>query len=162
MKISLLFMLILAGTPFSHAQTGCTIKKAHAWYTVSMPGTIMTDENGNPVQPTPTITRFIYVEYSGTKPPEIRSVSYHSAALDFTVVKVKEKTVSIGDKNLNPDKTISVKKGNSFLKISVYPFEGKTMPDADCKSIVIISKAGGKNCRFNLGTEKAFATMPRY
>jgi hypothetical protein len=155
-------MLILAGTSVSHAQTGCTIKKAHAWYNVSMPGTIMTDENGNPVQPIPNITRFIYVEYSGTKAPEIKSVRYHNAALNFTVVKVKEKTVSIGDKNLNPDKTISVKKGNSFLKINVYPFEGKTMPDADCKSIVILSKAGGKNCKFYLSSEKAFATMPRY
>lgn len=153
---------MLAGFSVSCAQSNCTVKKAYAWYNVSMPGAQMTDENGNPIPPKPIITRFIYVEYSGSKLPEIKSVIYSNTALDYTVVSVKEKTISIGDKKLNPNKTITAKKGNSFLKLDLQPFEGKTMPDADCKSIIIKSKIAGKLCKFYVTTEKEFATLPRY
>jgi len=162
MKIFFLPVFLLAVFSSAFAQTGCAIKKAHAWYTVSMPGTMMTDENGNPIQPTPHITRFIYVEYSGTKLPEIKSVLYNKTSLDFTVEKVKEKTVFIGDKNLNPGKMLTVRKGNTFLKINLHPFEGKAMPDADCKNIIINSKIYGKPCKYFLAVEKQFETLPGY
>ena len=41
-------------------------------------------------------------------------------------LKVRAKTVSVGDKNLNPNNSITAKKGNSFLKIDLQPAEGKT------------------------------------
>ena len=162
MKIFLLPIFLLSGFSSALAQTGCTIKKAYAWYTVSMPGNIMTDENGNRIQPLPNITRFIYAEYSGTKMPAIKSVLYNKTALDFTVEKVKEKTVFIGDKNLNPGKILTVKKGNSFLKINLQPFEGKKMPDIDCKSIIISGKIAGKPCTNYIAVEKPFETLPGY
>lgn len=162
MKILLLHIFLLTGFTVSFAQVSCNIKKAYAFYNVSMPGAQMADENGNPIPPKPNITRFIYVEYSGSKIPEIKSVTYNNNALDFTVGKVKEKTVSIGDKNLNPGKSITVKKGNSFLKIYLFPFEGKSMPDADCKKITINSKLAGRACRFYVIYETSFATLPRY
>lgn len=162
MKIFFLHIVLLMGIPVSYAQSSCSIKKAYAWYNVSMPGVQMADENGNPIPPKANITRFIYVEYSGTKLPEIKSVTYNDTALGFSVEKVKEKAVSIGDKRLNPGKAITVKKGNSFLKINLYPFEGKTMPDADCKKITINCKIAGRPCRFTVFNETAFATLPRY
>jgi hypothetical protein len=162
MKIFLLHIFLLTGFTVSFAQVSCNIKKAYAFYNVSMPGAQMTDENGNPIPPKPNITRFIYVEYSGTKKPDIKSVLYNGVLLDFSVVSVKEKTVSIGDKKLNPGKTITAKKGNSFLQINLQPFEGNTMPDADCKNIVIKSKIAGKPCKFYVIGEKEFATLPRY
>jgi hypothetical protein len=150
------------GFSVSFAQVTCNIKKVHAFYNVSMPGAQMVDENGNPIPPKPNITRFIYVEYSGTKMPDIKSVLYNGVLLDFSIVSVKEKTVSIGDKEQNPGNTITAKKGNTFLKINLQPFEGKTMPDADCKNIIIKSKLAGKLCKFYVTGEKEFATLPRY
>ncbi len=162
MKILFLHILLLMGFSASYAQASCNIKKAYAFYNAAMPGIQMVDENGNPIPPKPNITRFIYVEYSGTQMPDIKSVLYNGVSLDFSVVNVKAKTVSIGDKKLNPNNTITAKKGNSFLQINLQPFEGKTMPDANCKNIIIKSKLAGKLCKFYVTREKEFATPPRY
>ena len=162
MKILLLHIVLLTGSLVSFAQVNCNIKKAYAFYNVEMPGIQMADENGNLIHPKANITRFIYVEYSGSKKPDIKSVLYNGVLLDFTVVSVKEKAVSIGDKELNPGNTITAKKGNTFLQINLQPSEGKTMPEADCKNIVIKSKLAGKLCKFYVTREKEFATLPRY
>lgn len=162
MKILFLHIFLLTGFSVSFAQGNCNIKKAYAWYNVSMPGIQMMDENGNPVRPQANITRFIYVEYSGTKIPDIKSVLYNGVSLDFSVVRIKEKSVFVGDKELNPGNTITAKKGNTFLKINLQPFEGKTMPEAACKNIIIKSKLSGKLCKFYVGREKEFASLPSY
>jgi hypothetical protein len=162
MKILFLHILLLTGFSVSFAQVSCNIKKAYAFYSVSMPGAQMADENGNPITPKANITRFVYVEYSGTKMPDIKSVLYNGISLDFSVLRVKEKSVHIGDKKLNPGNTITAKRGNSFVQVTLQPFEGNAMPDADCKNIIIKSKLAGKLCKFYLTGEKAFATLPRY
>jgi len=162
MKILFLHIFLLTGIPVSFAQGNCNINKAYAWYNVSMPGVQMVDENGKPIPPQANITRFIYIEYNGSKMPEVKSVLYNCVSFDFSVVGVKEKTVSIGDKKLNPGKTITAKKGNTFLQINLQPFEGKTMPEAACKNIIIKSKLAGKLCKFYVAGEKEFATLPRY
>ncbi|MBK8520110.1 MAG: hypothetical protein IPL54_04255 [Chitinophagaceae bacterium] len=127
-----------------------------------MPGAQMADENGNPIPPRASITRFIYVEYSGTKMPDIKAVLYNGVSLDFSIVRVKEKTIAVGDQDLNPGNTITAKKGNTLLQINLQPFEGKTMPEAGSKNIIIKSKFAGKLCKFYVTNEKAFATLPRY
>jgi hypothetical protein len=162
MKSYLLSFFLLAITTQSFAQNACNIKKAYAWYNASMPGAHMADENGNPINPKPIITRFIYVEYSGLKMPEIKSVTYNGVELTGTAVSIKEKTVWAGDKELNPANNITAKKGNSLLKIDLQPAEGKAMPDSGCKSIVIKSKAGAKLCKFYVTAEKQFETRPMY
>jgi len=162
MKILFLHIFLLMGFSVSYAQSNCTVKKAYAYYNVSSPGVQMADENGNPIPPKPNITRFIYIEYSGSKPPEIRAVMYNNTALNYTVVRVKEKTVSVGDKELNPENTITAKRGNSFLQIDLQPFEGKTMPEVNCKKITIKSRAAGKICTLNILSERQFLTLPRY
>jgi len=162
MKIFFLPIFLLACFSASFAQSNCTIKKAYAYYNVSMPGAQMADENGNPIPPKPIITRIIYVEYSGSKMPKIESVLYNNIALNYNVMKINAKTISIGYKKLNPGNIIKAKKGNSLLQIDLQPFEGKTMPEINCKNIIIKSKAGGKLCRFFLGSEKEFVTAPSY
>lgn len=162
MKILLLHIFLLTVFSVSFAQGSCNIKKGYAFYNVSMPGTQMADENGKPIPPKPNITRFIYVEYSGSKMPEIKSVLYNGVSLDFYVLRVKEKKVSVGDKKLNPGNTITAKKGNSFIHVTLQSFEGKTMPDADCKDIIVKSKLAGKLCKFYITREKEFETLPRY
>ena len=162
MKPLIISCLFLTATFYCFAQSNCNIKKAYAYYNVSMPGTQMVDENGNPVTPKPNITRFIYVEYSGAKMPDIKAVLYNAAKLSFSVVSVTSKTVSIGDKKLNPNNNITAKKGNRFLKIDLQPEDGKTMPDTDCKSIIIKSKQGSKLCKFYVTGEKEFSSLPAY
>ena len=122
----------------------------------------MADENGNPIPPKPNITRFIYVEYSGSKMPDIEAVLYNAAVLSFSVVPVTEKIVSVGDKKINPNYSITAKKGNKLLKIDLQPEEGKTMPDTDCKNIIIKSKQGSKLCKFYVMGEKEFSSLPAY
>jgi hypothetical protein len=162
MKSLIISVILLTASHYCFAQNYCIIKKASAWYNASMPGMQMVDENGNPVDPKPNITRFIYVEYSGSKLPEIKSVTYNGAELSFTTISIKEKTVWAGDKKMNPNNSITAKKGNSLLKIDVQPAAGKTMPDTGCKSIVIKSNIAGKGCRFYVPAEKEFATPPMY
>ena len=162
MKPFILSFIFLAATFNGFAQTNCSIKNAYAYYNVSMPGMQMADEKGNPIPPKPNITRFIYVEYNGTKMPDIKAVLYNSAALSFSVVAVTEKTVFAGDKKLNPNNSITAKKGNKLLKIDLQPEEGKTMPETDCKNIIIKSKQGSKLCKFYITVEKGFASFPSY
>ena len=162
MKTLIISLLFLTASPYCFAQNSGTIKKAYAYYSVSLPGIQMIDENGNPVNPKPNITRFIYVEYRGTKIPDIKEVLYNAEQLSFSIVNVKEKTVSIGDKTLNPNNSITAKKGNSLLKIELHPSEGKTMPDTACKEIVIKSKLGSKLYKFYVTGEKEIATLPMY
>jgi len=162
MKALFISLLVLTISLIGFAQSTCNIKKAYAFYHVSMPGVQMADENGNPIPPKANITRFIYVEYSGTKKPDIKTILYNNTQLSFSVVSVKAKMVSVGDKKLNPENNISARKGNSFLKIDLQPAEGKTMPDADCKNIVITSKLGNKVCKFYVVSEKEFVSPPSY
>lgn len=162
MRRLLLFMGFMAVAGCALSQTNCSIKHAYAFYTVSIPGAQIADEQGNPVPPKPNISRLIYVEYSGTKAPEISGVSYNNAALNYTVVKLKDKTVSVGDEVLNPPKRITAKKGNSFLLLRLQPQDGKTMPEVDCTNIIIKSKLARKCCNFYVGKEKEFAGLPAY
>ena len=162
MKALIISILFLTASPYCFAQSAGTIKRAYAYYNVSMPGIQMVDENGNPVTPKPNVTRFIYVEYKGTKMPDIKYVLYNGSPLSFSLVNVKEKTVSIGDRALNPNNSITARKGYSFLKIDIHPEEGKAVPKTACKNIVVKSKLGGKIYRFYVTTEKEFSTPPGY
>jgi hypothetical protein len=162
MKALIISLLFLTATPYCFAQSCGTLKKGYAYYNVSLPGMQMVDENGNAVNPKANITRFIYIEYSGTKMPDIKTVLYNNAELQFSVTPVTAKTVLVGDKKLNPNNRITTKKGNSFLKIDLQPADGKAMPDTGCKSITIKSKASGKLCSFIVSSEKEFATPPMY
>lgn len=162
MKIFFLHILLLFSFSASVAQSNCTAKKAYAYYNAAMPGMQRADERGNPIDPKPIITRFIYLEYSGSKAPEIKSVLYNYVALDYRVILIKEKTVFAGDKEFNPKNSITAKKGNSFLRIDLQPFDGKEMPAAGIKNIIIKSKVAGKQCILNVPGEKEFITPPRY
>jgi len=162
MKPFILFLLFLIVTVNCFAQSKCNIKKAYAFYNVSMPGTQMADENGILVTPKPNITRFIYVEYGGTIIPDIKTVHFNDTELSFSIVKVAAMTVSIGDEKLILNNSITAKKGNRLLKIDLQPLAGKTMPDGDCKTIVIKSKQGCKLCKFYVSGEKQFSSLPSY
>lgn len=161
MRIFVLGLLLSGCFSVSFAQNTCAVKKGTAYYTSSMPGAQSVDENGNPVPPKPVVTRFIYLEYIGTKALEIKSVAYNGAELSFTIIILKEKTV-FPDREQNPGEVIKARKGNSLLKINLEPKDGKTIPSTACKNILVKYKAAGKLCRFYIFSEKQLETLPMY
>ena len=145
------------------AQTNCNIKKAYAFYTVSVPGMQMVDENGNPIPPKADITRFIYIECLGTTKPQIKTVLYNNKDLFATVTAAVEKTVIPGgDLGNNKDFKITATKGYSVWKIELQPHGDNQMPGQDCKNIIIQLKVKGKTCSFKLAKETELTTLQRY
>ena len=162
MKPLIVSVLLLIASLNSFAQTDLSIKKAYAFYNVSMPGMQMADEHGNPITPKPNINRFIYIEYSGAKMPDIKAVLYKGAAMSFSVTPITATNIFVGDKKISPNYSITAKKGNKLLKIDLQPEEGKAMPEVVCKTIVIKSKQGSKLCKFYVMGEKQFSSPPAY
>ena len=163
MKKIFLFALLSATISVSPGQINCNIKRAYAFYSSSLPGAQMVDENGNPVPPKPIINRFIYVESSGTTMPDIKTVLYGNMQLVFSLVKIKDKTVSVGNGyDKNKDVIIAAKKGNTLWKIDLQPMAEKAIPETNCKSIIIKSRIANKFCRFYLQKETEILSLPSY
>jgi hypothetical protein len=161
MKNIFISLFLLVPVLIAGAQTTCNIKKAYAFYTVSMPGMQMADENGNPIDPKPDIRRFIYIEWSGIKDPQIETVLYNNKPLPATITPVKGNTVIPGDNyGNNKDYKISSKKGNSLWRIELQPEADNSTPGQGCKNIIIKTK-GTKVCSFKLIKETQLMTLPR-
>jgi hypothetical protein len=156
-------LLLLVVVLTSFGQTKCNIKKAYAFYSASIPGAQMVDENGNPVPPKVDITRFIYFEWIGTAKPKIETVSYNNKALSATLVPVKGRSVTPGNEfSENNNFVIRAQKNNLLWKIELQPKDGNSMPGQDCKNIIIKTRIKGKICTIKLVTEKQLETLPRY
>ena len=156
-------LLLLTIVLPSFGQNKCNIKKAYAFYTVSLPGAQMVDENGNPIPPKPQIDRFIYFEWIGNGKPNIEMVSYNNKALSATLVAVKGRSAVPGSEFSKNNKfKIVASKNNSLWKIELQPQEGNSMPEQDCRNIIIKTRVKGKDCTLKLVKETVLETMPRY
>jgi len=161
---SLFIILFMAAFVFKlDAQKICAIKKAYSFYTVSTPGTQMTDENGNPIPPKADIARFIFIEYCGKERPDLVSVLYDNVELNATLSPVTGNSVIPGD---NPENNaafkITAKNANRLWRIDLQPAAGKEMPGPGCKNIIINTMVKSKACSFKLVNETLLASMPRY
>lgn len=155
--------MLIGAALTSCAQTNCHIKKAYAFYTVSMPGVQMADENGNPVPPKPYVERFIYIEWSGSKNPEIETVLYNNNTMAVTLAAVEGTSVTPGDDTgNNKGYKITSKKCNSLWKLQLQPLSGNEMPEQNCNNIIIKIKGADKGCEFKLSKETELATFMRY
>jgi hypothetical protein len=164
MKTVLLQVLLILSFASAGAQTNCKVKTAYAFYTVSVPGMQMADENGNPIPPKADINRFIYIEWCGTKKPVIESVLYNNKPLSATLIAVEGDSVILGSNfSNNPDFKIMSKKDNKLWKIELQPVEGNSMPGLPCKNIIIKTKgANAASCEFKVAKETELMTLPRY
>lgn len=161
-KIPVFIFFIVAALD-SGAQSNCNIKKAYAFFTVSMPGMQMADENGNPVPPKPNIARYIYFEWTGANDPVIETVLYNNKTLTATLSPVEGNTViPVIDFGNNSDHKITAKKCNRLWKVELHPQGDNTMPEQNCKNILIKTKGSGSGCQFKLIKETELAAMPRY
>ncbi len=164
MKKILLLVISSASLISAGAQDKCGIKKAYAFYTVTMPGTQMTDGKGNPVDAIPFTDHFIYIECKGNAKPVIDSVVFNNNLALKAVVKMAEgKKISAG-KRLNGDNnyTITAKKGNTLWKLELQPPRDKPVVIQNAKNISIRTRSGGLKCEYHLTKETELASLPRY
>lgn len=163
MKTIFFSMCLMVAACICRAQTGCYIKKAYAFFTVSVPGVQMSDDNGNPIPPKADIARFIYIEWGGSVKPQIKTVLYNNKALSATLVAVKGRTVVPGSEFSENNKfKISSKQGNSLWKIELQPQADNSQPEQDCKNIIIKTYVKGRSCSFKLLNEMQLMMLPRY
>ncbi len=157
--LSVLFVSLLT----SFAPADGHIKKAYAYYTITLPGIQMSDENGNPVPQVFNITRFIYIEWSGAMIPVIESVWYNNIPLPATLIAANSNTVITGNKfEDNREIKITCNKRNSLWKIELHPASGNRSIKEGCKNIVIKIKGKNKIYHFKLQKETQLMTLPRY
>ncbi len=157
--LSVLFISLLT----SFAPGDGHIKKAYAYYTVTLPGIQMSDENGNPIPPVANIARFIYIEWSGAKIPVIESVLYNNIQLPATLFAADSNTVIAGNRfEDNGEIKITCNKQNSLWKIELHPPAVNKSVKEGCKNIVIKTKGTNKIYKFKLQKETQLTTLPRY
>ena len=161
-------LLLMAGSFFLNgfAQNAPKIQRACAFYTESTPGMAMTDEKGNIINPKPIIERFIYVEYPGSKPPDIKTVLYEKTDYIPAVAKTTEIPISIGKSQEDGKEVIlTPRKGYSLWKVGLHVANEKTTIPNKVKYIVIIYSVGLRSRSlptFRLYKETQLMTPDRY
>lgn len=145
------------------AQKKCAVKNAYAFYTVTIAGTAMADENGNTIPPTPLITRFIYIEWTGAKSPMVEKILYDKMFYTASITAVDSNTVVPGESNPeNAEHTIRIKKCNSLWKIELQPADENKKAKEGASEITISLKNGDKKCIYMIKKETLLHTVPRY
>lgn len=136
---TLLGLFFLSGL---QAQVNCKAIKGHAFYIITLPGTMQVDENGNPVPPKINKERFIYFTTTCKTKPIINTVLYGK-----TVVRADEQPTAENSftATKTDKKSIRLKafKGNYLWKINVVEKDGKAIPDKKM-TITVSGKMGTK------------------
>jgi len=155
-----LFLLILFCS--CSAQT-YKIKKARAFITESAPGTIMSDDNGNPIGPRLILERSIYIECNYKGKPQIDSVFYNGILFIANVADEETGSITVGKKRYSGQPVrIVPKKGNHIWKIDLQQSSGDELTFGKVKKIVIKGRLGKTGFRYTLTRETELATQPRY
>ena len=164
MKKTYFTCLLIAAVFSSCAQVKCSINKAYAYFTVSIPGAQMVDEKGNPVPPIPQVERFIYLEGKGVNKPVIESVYYNNTMFTVVLTKVEGNNISAGKRTEDgKEVTIKARNGNALWKLELQPSADKPQDPSAAKNISIRLKTAGKLCTYKIsGGELQLATEPRY
>ena len=162
-KIALI--LLLSGFFFANAfaQNAPRIQRAYAYYSMNMPGMIMQDDNGNPVDPVITIDRSMYVECQGTKMPDIRTITYDNILYKTSITKVMERTIQVGKKaDSGTEIVLAAKKGNSFWKLDLQLTKDTDKAPKVVKHIVIQGRNNKRPYSFYLYNETRLMVPERY
>lgn len=163
MKKIFLSILYFSFVFASCAQTKCAVKNAYAFYTVTIAGMAMADENGNIIPPTPLVTRFIYLEWTGKKAPDVEKILYDKMIYTAIITAVDSNNVVPGEPNAeNAEYSIRIKKCNSLWKLELQPAEENKKAKEDASEISINLKNGDKPCNYILKKETLLHSAPRY
>ncbi|MEO7265621.1 MAG: hypothetical protein ABIW38_11940 [Ferruginibacter sp.] len=126
-----------------------TVPHSYAFFTVSVPGALQADENGNPINNFIT-SRFIYIETTGRQPLNIYSITSQGNKYKFTIEEESANPVIVGNNyTTNLPMKIKVAKTNCLWKVSYSPVSGKDIA-ASLKNIIVSGKADGKSFKLVL------------
>ena len=145
---------ILLCTACSSYAQNYKIQKAVALFTVSLPGMIPEDGNGNKLRPVPTIERYIYIESNYKSKPRIDSVLYNSIYFVSTVDTVYQNKITVGvNTATGMPVIISAKKGNRLWKINLQQPAGSFLAHEDLKKILLKATLGKTKIKQLLNAE---------
>ncbi len=139
------------------------VQKAQAFFTSSMPGHVMTDEQGNRINPLPIIDRLIFLETNYPGRPAIDTVWYNDMVFLASVADKEETSMNIGVKKNNglPVK-LNPKKGNHIWRIGLQQTGVNTLSPEAVKKIRIRGKLGKTGFSNLLNTETELSAPDRY
>ncbi len=137
------FLVLLFSTACCAQTRTINIPHAYAFFNVTVPGALQSDENGNPINNFIT-NRFIYIETTGRQTLIITSITSQGKKYKYTIEPEKANLVEAGN-NYTTNLPVKIKAGkaNRLWKVSYSPLSGKdtTTP---IKNIVIRGKLAGK------------------
>jgi hypothetical protein len=155
------FLLLL--TAISSCSAQYKLVKAQAFFTASMPGMAMQDENGNIIDPKPIIDRFIYIECRFNDRPKVDTVFYNGLLLKAVVADKEETTTAIGiKKSSGIPINIIPKRGNHVWRIDLQQINADTLKHEAVKKIVIKGRLAKTKFSYKLSTETELAAPERY
>jgi hypothetical protein len=145
------------------AQTKSTVQ-GQAFYKISMPGTLMADENGQPIQRGPLVNRFLILETVSSRMPEIEQVIYNGVSCTAAVYPVTLLPENIGKEKVSGKPvTISPAKGKSVWRIEVADPENKPgFWKQAIDKIMVRGKQDGRIFNLRLQKEKEIEALPAY
>ncbi|MGB8190363.1 MAG: hypothetical protein WCF67_00530 [Chitinophagaceae bacterium] len=123
------------------AQTKTGIQNTYAYFSISFPGNIPVDENGNPLKG-PDTMRVIYIETSGKAKPVIKSVQYGNVEFSAAVFAEEKYPVAIGKaQTSNQNIMLSPRKGNTLWRVELASL--RALPSKS-KSIIVKGTLNGR------------------
>jgi len=138
------------------------VQKAEAFFTVSIAGMAMKDENGNIINPQPAIERFIYIECKCSSKPKIDSVFYNGILFVASIADKEETSLKIGMR-VNDQKPVNLvpKKGNHTWKIDLQQLNGATLKHEEVKKITIKGRLDKVKFNYAFNSETELSTPDR-
>ena len=100
------------------AQSKCAVLKANAYYTLSQPGNIQTDENGRQLKPVLLRDRFIYITTSCSTAPKIISLKYGKKIVPAAAEKIPGSSIVLAKNSDGEDIYFKAAKGTTIWKIN--------------------------------------------
>jgi hypothetical protein len=157
----LIAIVLLFGAVYCNAQN--KVQRAQAFFTVSIPGIQLTDENGNRINPEPIVERFIYLECKFSCKPKIDSVLYNGIWFAPSVADKEEIVSNIGiNKNNGVPVLLKPKKGNHIWRIDLVQPGSKILQHESVKKILIKGKLDKTKFNYTIYTETELSTPDRY
>ena len=151
----------------SIAITSCNaqyrIQKAQAFFTVSIPGMQRVDENGNKINPPPTIERFIYIVCSFNNKPKVDTVFYNRMLFSASLADNEDKVFIIGiNKNSGKPVKLIPKKGGHLWKIYLRQTTAESLSHEAVNKIIIKGSLGKTKFSYMLTSETELTTPDSY
>jgi hypothetical protein len=158
--------LVLLGCLFfvsANAQKRDSVKNMYAYFKVTMPGMARQDENGNTINPQPSVNRYLYVEVTGKSKLIFDTIIYDGIAYKVYAAEAINGKVEVGKGFLdNKNIVLQASKNNVLWYVLINPKTAVSKSAEPSKNIVFKGKIGKDNFKVNLKKEIQIETMPSY